>query len=354
MRHSIRLLLVGVLLWLGALGCALAASQAPVGPGMLQFSDGNGAPFAGGKVYMYEPGTTTPKATFKDANGLVQNTNPTILDANGRGIFWGTGSYRQVLQDALGNTQWDQAVLAPSGAGGVGGAVGSTFCASTNTTGSANAQIISPNPAISALVIGNIYCAIAGFSNPGAMTLEVSATGFHNVMKQSAGGLGVLQGGEITVGQGYLFQWDGAEFQLLNAQAIVGLEVSILSYLPAGQPDGVTDNSVSVRNMVTALCGAAKPGNKVYMPPGKYVIHDVNIPCGISFRGSGPAQNGGTTIDYTGSTLYSLAWTPAGWPAVTHQNKIYGVSVEGINFYSGNPAKMSGVGKIKLEPNDAR
>lgn len=72
-----------------------------------QFCDANGAPLAGGLVYFYVVGTTTPKTTYKDSALTVPNTNPVILDAAGRATIWGSGLFRQVLLDVFGNTVWD-------------------------------------------------------------------------------------------------------------------------------------------------------------------------------------------------------------------------------------------------------
>jgi len=49
-----------------------------------QFFDNNGIPLAGGLIYTYFAGTTTPLATFTDNTGLIGNTNPIVLDAAGR------------------------------------------------------------------------------------------------------------------------------------------------------------------------------------------------------------------------------------------------------------------------------
>lgn len=72
-----------------------------------QFFDSNGQPLAGGSVYMYVPGTTTPKNTWQDAGLTVLNSNPVILDAAGRAQIWGSGQYRQVVYDVNGNLIWD-------------------------------------------------------------------------------------------------------------------------------------------------------------------------------------------------------------------------------------------------------
>lgn len=76
-------------------------------PAETQFLDANGTPLALGKVYFYIPNTFTPKDTYQDAAQTILNTNPVSLDAAGRAIIWGNGSYRQILKDALGNTVWD-------------------------------------------------------------------------------------------------------------------------------------------------------------------------------------------------------------------------------------------------------
>lgn len=61
----------------------------------------DGKPLAGGKVYTYEAGTTTPKSTYTTMAGTVANPNPVILDQNGKAkIFLGDGSYRMRILDS--------------------------------------------------------------------------------------------------------------------------------------------------------------------------------------------------------------------------------------------------------------
>lgn len=74
---------------------------------MQQFCDANGQPLAGGSVYFYEVGTTTPKTTYQDSSSTVANSNPVILDAAGRATIWGSGSYRQVVYDVNDVMIWD-------------------------------------------------------------------------------------------------------------------------------------------------------------------------------------------------------------------------------------------------------
>ena len=65
----------------------------------LQFVDANGAPLAGGKLYTYAAGTTTPLATYTTVSGATPNSNPVILDSAGRASVWlGGSSYKFVLK----------------------------------------------------------------------------------------------------------------------------------------------------------------------------------------------------------------------------------------------------------------
>ena len=61
-----------------------------------------GAPAAGFKLYTYDSGTTTPKATYTDQAGTIPNTNPITLDSDGMCELWlGTGEYTLALYTGL-------------------------------------------------------------------------------------------------------------------------------------------------------------------------------------------------------------------------------------------------------------
>lgn len=74
------------------------------------FLDDNGNPLVAGQVYFYEVNTSTPKNTWQDRDQVSLNTNPVILDGAGRATIWGSGEYRQVLEDSLGNQIWDKVI----------------------------------------------------------------------------------------------------------------------------------------------------------------------------------------------------------------------------------------------------
>lgn len=73
-----------------------------------RYFDANGLPLAGGKLWTYQTGTTTPQATYTDSGGLTPNANPVILDANGEANVWAdqTLSYKFVLKNSSDVVQW--------------------------------------------------------------------------------------------------------------------------------------------------------------------------------------------------------------------------------------------------------
>jgi hypothetical protein len=76
----------------------------PIGGVGWQFFDNNGVPLAGGLLYTYAAGTTTPQATYTSSSGNTNHTNPIILNSAGRvpgGEIWLTsGTYKFVLKDS--------------------------------------------------------------------------------------------------------------------------------------------------------------------------------------------------------------------------------------------------------------
>ena len=69
-------------------------------PPKAQFFDNSGDPLNGGKIYSYEAGTSTPKATYTDNGGGTPNANPVVLDSYGRADIWLSGAYKIVVKDS--------------------------------------------------------------------------------------------------------------------------------------------------------------------------------------------------------------------------------------------------------------
>ena len=137
----------------------MSVSLSPSAGAGAQFFDNNGNPLAGGLIYTYAAGTTTPIATYTSSSGGTANANPIVLDSAGRtpAQIWLTAgsSYKFVLETALGVTiKTDDNIFASFDlskevgvAVGLGGsgvatniAVGDTAL-DTNTTGANNTAV---------------------------------------------------------------------------------------------------------------------------------------------------------------------------------------------------------------------
>ena len=76
----------------------MAASVFPC----FQFFDNSGNPLAGGKIYTYDAGSTTPKNSYQDEALSVAHANPVELDAYGRppAPIWCDGETKVVIKTA--------------------------------------------------------------------------------------------------------------------------------------------------------------------------------------------------------------------------------------------------------------
>lgn len=81
-----------------------------------QFLDAAGAPLAGGYLYTYAAGTTTPQATYTDSFASTANSNPIVLDSRGEANIWLSSSdYKFVLCDSTNTEIWTvDNIAAPS------------------------------------------------------------------------------------------------------------------------------------------------------------------------------------------------------------------------------------------------
>lgn len=87
----------------------MSVNLSPIGNGQ-QFFDNNGIPLAGGLLYTYVAGSSTPLSSFTDSAGTIANTNPIVLNSAGRAPseIWLTygSAYKLILCDANNNQIW--------------------------------------------------------------------------------------------------------------------------------------------------------------------------------------------------------------------------------------------------------
>jgi hypothetical protein len=83
-------------------------STLPLGGPKFRALTANATPLAGGKLFSYAAGTTTPLDTFTTRAGTTPNSNPVILNANGEADVWTSPGvlYKFVLKDASDVIQW--------------------------------------------------------------------------------------------------------------------------------------------------------------------------------------------------------------------------------------------------------
>lgn len=163
---------------------------------------------AGGKVYFYTPNTSTFKQTWSDSAQATQNTNPVILDANGCAVIYGTGIYRQVLQDSLGNTVWDQTTTDTS-------ASNSVYWAGVAAGTPNTITVVDPGFNGTNGVQINF---VALYTNTGPATLNPSGYAAISIVKDTTAGPVALSGGEIAAGNvvSVLYYATSNTFHLLN------------------------------------------------------------------------------------------------------------------------------------------
>jgi hypothetical protein len=95
----------------------------PIGGAGAQFFNNDGIVLAGGLIYTYLAGTTTPQTTYTTNSGLIAHTNPIVLNSAGRvpgGEIWLTFgvSYKFVIKDSNSTLIGTYDNISGSGTGG--------------------------------------------------------------------------------------------------------------------------------------------------------------------------------------------------------------------------------------------
>lgn len=217
---------------------------APTGTGKASFTEG----FPALTMMPITAGGIPPEG--KDFNGILYDiTTHTIwLNAGGQYQFdaalsTAIGGYPagMVLQNNAGTGAYVSAVAnnttdfnsTPSSIGTLwmpwaGNALqNATIIWCGTSGGSANVQTFTPTPAVAAYVAGQTISGIAGFTNTGSLTVNVSGLGAILVKRDSPTGPIPLTGGEWVAGNVVTLKYDGTYFQLtdtdLGALALLGI-----------------------------------------------------------------------------------------------------------------------------------
>lgn len=258
-------------------------------PPRLQFFTTAGVPMAGGLLYTYAAGTTTPLVTYTDSTGLTANANPVILDSRGEASIWlSTVAYKFKLSTPAAVEIWTQdnitygwstptanlpmggfkftgaangvaatdfatygqlqslAGWAPTanlpmggfkftGAGnGVARTDFATYGQLQDSSGTLLSAVAGTNTVtatltnLAAYVAGQVFTLVPAVTNTGAVTLNINALGAIAITK---GGATALSGGELVVGAAYQLVYDGTKFLISNSP---GRILQIINYADVG------------------------------------------------------------------------------------------------------------------------
>lgn len=180
------------------------------------FRDSSGNSLAGGKVYCYEAGTSNLKSLSNTPDGSTFHVNPLILDVRGAAEAWGNGKYKFVIKDSSDVTQytWDNLNYSKS--------EDSNFYCGTST-GSSNAYVLTPSPAITSLEDGSVYTFIANHASSGAATVNISGLGAKSLVR--ADGTTAITTGDITSQMLTDIRWINSSnhFRLVSAAGVTSI-----------------------------------------------------------------------------------------------------------------------------------
>ena len=191
----------------------------------VQFFDDNGDPLAGGKLYCYAAGTSTPLATYTDFGGGTPNAHPVVLNARGEAAVWlGTLPYYMELYSALNVLVWTaDNVNQPNGAGTIAGntALG-VDCLLSNTVGDNN--------------VGVGYFALKENTQGGSNT----AVGMNALLHNTTGN------SNTAVGQGALQTSNGTVNSAFGVNALLATTGSLNTGLGYNAGSSITSGSKNV------------------------------------------------------------------------------------------------------------
>jgi len=207
-----------------------------------QYFDDNGNPLAGGFVYTYLSGTSTPATTYSDSTG-TPNSNPIELDSSGRtqAIYLDALSYKFVLKDADGVAVGFPIDPVTSVAVGAGAGVGSIF-----TFGG--------NPAAAVTTTGYPSGATFDTLHPGTAVYVVDSADLVGTYALQANGL-MFTGGTLTVAIVNLI--DGAPDTPLATCSITSLTGEVATSGAITFASGGVEKQYGIKVKVSANTGFA-------------------------------------------------------------------------------------------------
>ena len=309
-----------------------------------QFLNASGVPYAGGSLFFYSSGTTTPLNTYSDEALTQPNANPLVLDSAGRAgaVFMRPLPYKVVLEDSLGNQIWTQDPVNATPGSSWGG----------TSSGSANAQTLS----LSGYQLGAGATAtfIAGYTNTAAATMNINGTGATAMDKRTAAGLAALAPGDIQQGQAYSLLDDGAVYEVAAQQSPNGSVGSIASATTTDLGT-VPQQSLTVSGTatITSFGSSATPGDLKFIAFSGALTLTENATSLILPGGQSIATAAGDTAvaRYEGSGDWRVvAYTPIAPPPSSRARKTCMSTILRRQRLSSQPTRLSPKARSAASP----
>lgn len=281
---------------------------------------------AGGLVYMFVPGTQTAKQTWRDSAQTSLNTNPVTLDANGCAVIYGTGIYRQVLTDAMGNIVWDHPTTDTS-------VQNVSWAGVATAAGTPNAVILN-DPGFNG-IDGSIVNFIPIAINTGQVTVSFESTSYQNIplVLDMFSGPQPLTGNELVPNNvvSMIYSAESGSFHLINSAQAANLELI----------------NQQVQQLVAAAALAPTvqeftAGNGTYVPNQNHQV----VLARVRMIGGGGGGGGQTGVGGPGGTTAFGLWTALGGsPGAGPQNTVGGGGGNGGSGGASDPVVGLQVGR---------
>ena len=248
---------------------------------------------------------TLINGTIADATQVMANYNA-LVTCLGNAAAAGVNSDITVLSGLT-------TPITPAGGGS------SVFFSGTASGGTANAQTVPALvPNSFSLISGYQVLFNPGFTNTGAMTLNVNSTGAKNVFRRTPNGTQSLTGSEIIVSQPTLVMYDGTQFELLSGSAEFGGFGPLTTLASAGTTDlgTIPSHNVSVTG-TTTITSFGSPTNGLTYPFYR-----------ITFTGALTLTHNATSLIMPGGanfttaandTLFALYLGSGNWHVLSYQ-----------------------------------
>lgn len=317
-----------------AISCALSDAQVPVTPIVqphMTFVNEFGLPCVLCTLSTFAAGTNTPLATFVDAAGTSQNTNPIILGADGgppSGIWLSGASYKLVLKDALGTTIWtvDQ-VKGGGGLGGICGPANAIQIANSSVNGLTCDATITINTASHTLNVGTLpsaHVTIGALGMPTSWTFDTTSP---------ATALASLGGGVVGTGSA------GQIVVYTSPTAVQGASAIPSAIIATTQTPGDNSGKLATTAYV-AIPGAIKP-TSVQIAAGVAVTGNQGNGLLLQHSTGATTTNDCVKFDANGNTIDAGFTCSAATPRTCNANGCYLVLSDGTILQWGSVAGCS-------------